>query len=149
MGLKSKKITLNNLLFNDIKIGQVFSFEVFVDKAMVHSFVKLTGDRNPLHSNGVYAKKTEFGQPIVHGMLLSSFFSTLVGMLCPGKNALYLSQDLRFKNPLKFGSKIVVLGTVSAKYSASKIMDIETIIKNKKGVSIVEGMARVKVRSEL
>ncbi len=148
MGSISAKIIPNNLSFNDIKIGQAFYFEVFVDKTMARTFAKLTGDKNPLHMNDNYAQKTEFGQPIVHGMLLGSFFSTLVGMLCPGKNALYLSQDLRFKNPLKFGRAVIVAGVVVAKYDATQIMDVKTTIKDKKGTTIVDGLAKVKVRHE-
>lgn len=149
MGLTLKKITPNNLSFNDIKIGQVFSFNVLINKAMSQNFAKLTGDKNPLHLDNVYAKKTEFGYPIAHGMLLGSFFSTLVGMFCPGKSALYLSQDLKFKKPLKFGSMVTVAGVVSAKYNNTKILDIKTTIKDKNGIAIVDGLARVKVRQEI
>lgn len=148
MGLVSIKIVPNNLSFDDIKVGQVFSFELVVGKAMVHNFAELTGDKNPLHVDDNYARETEFGEPIVHGMLLGGFFSTLVGMLCPGKNALYLSQDLRFKNPLRFGNTVIVAGVVVAKYDATKIIDIKTTIKDKKGVVIVDGLATVKVRHE-
>ncbi len=119
-----------------------------MDKALARSFAKLTGDKNPLHLDYGYARKTEFGEPIVHGMLLGSFFSTLVGMLCPGQNALYLSQDLRFKNPLKFGHTIVIAGVVAAKYDATKIIDVKTTIKDEKGTIIVDGLAKVKVRHE-
>ena len=146
MGSISTKIIPNNLSFNDIKVGQAFSFEVFVDKALTRNFAELTGDKNPLHWNDGYARKTEFGEPVAHGMLLGSFFSTLVGMLCPGKNALYLSQDLRFKNPLKFGSMVVVAGVVAAKYNAFKIINIKTTVKDKQGIIIVDGLAKVKVR---
>ncbi len=148
MGSILTKIVPNNLSFNDIKIGQVFSFKVLVDKALVRSFAKLTGDKNPLHLDNSYAQRTEFGEPIAHGMLLGGFFSTLVGMLCPGKNALYLSQNLRFRNPLKFGSTVVVTGVVATKYDAVKIVDIKTTIKNKQGTIIVDGLAKVKVRCE-
>ena len=144
----SAKIIPNNLSFNDIKVGRVFSFEVFVDKALARSFAKLTGDKNPLHLDEDYARKTEFGQTIVHGMLLGSFFSTLVGMLCPGQNALYLSQDLRFRNPLKFGQTVNVAGVVTAKYDTAKIIDIRTTIKDKNGTVIINGLAKVKVRNE-
>lgn len=148
MGSIAAKIIPNNLSFNDIKIGQVFSFEVVVDKAMARGFAKLTGDKNQLHLDEGYAQKTEFGEPIAQGMLLGSFFSTLVGMLCPGKNALYLSQALRFRNPLKFGQTVIVAGVVVAKYNATKIIDIKTTVKDKQSAIIVDGLAKVKVRHE-
>ena len=49
--------------------------------------------------NEEYAKSTKFQSKVVHGMLLASFLSRMVGMYLPGKHALYSSQSLEFHNP--------------------------------------------------
>jgi len=85
--------------FNDISIGLKKEFRVRITESIVEDFAKLSGDYNPLHMDQNYAKSTEFSNRIAHGMLLSSFFSQLVGMYIPGKNGLYFSQTLNFKNP--------------------------------------------------
>jgi len=140
------EITLHDLVYADIKIGDTFSFKRFIDEKMIDTFADLTSDYNPLHVDHQYAKNTEFGGRIAHGMLIGSLFSTLVGMVCPGKRALYLSQDLRFRNPLRPGNTVEVFGTVIEKFDALKVIEIQTTVKDKNGSLIVDGVAKVKIR---
>lgn len=141
MGLK-----LNKLNYEDIRVGDIFSFEKLVDSGLVNAFADLSEDKNPLHVDESYAKRTEFGGRIVHGMLLGSFFSALVGMLCPGEKSLYLSQTLSFRKPIKLNTKVTVEGRVTAKSDATKIIELETSIKDEKGSVAVSGIANIKVR---
>jgi len=143
---KNEKLKLNDLDFEAIKVGDSFSFERFVDSIMIDTFAELTSDYNPLHTDHNYAKDTEFGGRIAHGMLVGSFFSTLVGMLCPGKKCLYLSQNLSFKNPLKPDSSVTVTGTIIGKSDSVKIVEIKTIVKSEDGSVIISGDAKVKIR---
>lgn len=136
----------NQLKYGDINIGDVFSFERKMDETLVNEFAKLTGDYNPLHTDEKYAKGTEFSGRIVHGMLAGSLFSALVGMLCPGERALYLSQNVRFRNSLPLGALVVIEGKVISKFDAAKIIDLATVVRNKNGKIFVEGTAKVKVR---
>ncbi len=139
-------MNLSKLNYEDIKIGDVFSFDRMITEGDVAKFAELTGDRSLLHMDEGYASVAEFGGRIAHGMLLGSLFSTLVGMMIPGERALYLSQDLKFKNPLKFPAKIFVSGEVVNKSDAARMIDIKTIIKDGKDMILVEGNAKVKVR---
>lgn len=134
------------LNYKDIKIGDEFSFEHFIDEDAVNKFAALTGDFNPLHVDQKYAEKTEFGGRISHGMLLASLFSTLVGMHLPGERALYISQDSRFRSPLPLNTKVKVEGKVTARFDALSMIELQTIIKDEKGKVVVDGVARVKVR---
>jgi acyl dehydratase len=93
-----------------------------------------------------YAKKTKFGKRVCHGMLLASFFSKLVGMYLPGKNALYFSQNLNFVGPCFIGDKIIVKGEIIDKSESTKMIKIKTTIKNIEGKLLVEGIAQVLVR---
>ena len=93
-----------------------------------------------------FAKKSKFGKRVCHGMLLSSFFSRLVGMYLPGKNALYFSQNLNFVEPCFLGDKIIVKGEVIDKSEATRMIKIKTTIKNIEGKLLIEGNAQVLVR---
>ena len=140
---------MNNPLeysFNEINIGLEHHFDVIIDKKLEEDFAKISGDFNPLHMNEQYAKKTKFGKRVCHGMLLASFFSRLVGMYLPGKNALYFSQNLNFVEPCFIGDIVIVKGKVMNKSEATKMIKIETTIKNNTGKLLVEGIAQVLVR---
>ena len=140
---------MNNPLeysFNEIKIGLEHHFEISIDEKLEGDFAKISGDFNPLHMDEQYAKKTKFGKRVCHGMLLASFFSKLVGMYLPGKNALYFSQNLNFVGPCFIGDKIIVKGEIIDKSEATKMIKIKTTIKNIEGKLLVEGIAQVLVR---
>jgi len=140
---------MNNPLeysFDEIKVGLIHNFEVIIDEEIIKKFANISGDFNPLHMDEQYAKETKFGKRVVHGMLLASFFSRLVGMYLPGKNALYFSQNLNFVEPCFIGDKVTVQGEIVDKSEATKIIKLKTSIKNKEGKSLVEGTSQVMIR---
>lgn len=142
------ELKLNKLSYADIKIGDVFSFERVVDTDLVRKFAEVSGDFSPLHVDAEYGKAAQFGGNIAHGMLLGSFFSAIVGMLCPGEKALYLSQSLNFKKSLSVGENVKISGKVSAKYDSLRVIEIEMSANNSAGEVLVDGLAKVLVREE-
>ena len=129
----------------DIEIGQKKSFEVIITETMLDNFAKLSGDKNPLHMDENYAKSNNFKTRVCHGMLLASFFSRLVGMYIPGKNALYFSQSLKFQHPCFVNDRIEIHGEVIDKSLATKIITLKTTISKDKR-QIVDGIGKVMVR---
>ncbi|PBO85623.1 MAG: enoyl-CoA hydratase [Thaumarchaeota archaeon] len=136
----------NELSFDDIFIGQKESFSKKITESMVDEFSNFSGDLNPLHMNDEYAVSSTYGKRIVHGMLLASFFSQLIGMKLPGKNALYFSQTLNFRSPCYIDDKIQVIGKVTEKSSSTRIISISTSILNESGTCLIDGVAKVIVR---
>jgi len=67
----------------------------------VNAFADICGDNNPLHIDPSFAVKTQFKGTIVHGILVSSLFSTLFGRAING--SIYVSQTLSFKRPVHVG----------------------------------------------
>lgn len=136
----------NELSFDDISIGQKESFSKKITESLLDEFSKFSGDFNPLHMDNEFAKSSTFGKRIVHGMLLASFFSHLIGMKLPGKNALYFSQTLNFRSPCFIDDEIKVEGEVIDKSNSTKIIIISTSIFNNNGICLVDGIAKVIVR---
>lgn len=137
-------MTSRDLSFSDINIGDVASFCRTWGEREVQSFADLSGDMNPLHMDESYAGTTIFKHRLVHGMLVGSMCSALVGMYLPGKRCLYLKQDLSFKKPVFVGDTTEIIGTVISKSESTKIVSI--LIRIKKGEDIViEGNAHVQV----
>ncbi len=133
----------NSLSFKEISIRQLEEFEVKISNTIVDDFAKISGDFNPLHLDDEFASKTTFGKRIVHGMLLASFFSRLVGMKIPGKNGIYFSQSLNFRKPCFIGDVIKVVGTVIDKSESTKIVTLKTEVFNQNNECLVDGESKV------
>jgi 3-hydroxybutyryl-CoA dehydratase len=138
--------TLNELSYDDISIGQRESFMIIITASMVEKFSNLSGDLNPLHMDNEFAESSSFKKRIVHGMLLASFFSQLIGMKLPGKNALYFSQTLNFRSPCYIDDKIEIIGEVIEKSDSTKIITISTSIFNKSKTCLIDGIAKIIVK---
>ncbi len=136
------------LCLKDIRVGNAYAFSRTITDEDVHAFAALTGDENPLHCDTAFAARTQFRQRIVHGMLAGSLFSTLVGMYCPGRTGLYLSQTLEFRGPIFPGELLTIMGTILEKHESTSLLLIKTEIL--KGIVVaVSGEARVKVNDAL
>ena len=138
----------SELTFDQIEIGLTKEFHVNITQSLVDDFAKISGDFSPIHMNDEFAKSTKFGKKIVHGMLLASLLSRMVGMYLPGKYALYSSQTLEFHNPCFIGDKILVSSVVNDKSESTKIIKIESNITNMKNDLLLHGEGRIIVRND-
>jgi len=134
-------------IYDEILLGETASFTVTIDAALVETFSKLSGDKNPLHMDASYAQTaTPTHQRIAHGMIVGALFSRLVGMHLPGKYALYLSQTMRFQNPILLNTEIVIAGKVEHKTDAHRTITIRTTAEDiATGKLLVSGEAMVQL----
>jgi 3-hydroxybutyryl-CoA dehydratase len=98
--------------FEDLSIGMAGEYGRLIGQPEVAAFAELSGDFNPLHFSREFAHSTIFKEPIVHGMLTAALISTVLGSVMPGPGCIYVSQDLRFKSPVKAGDFVMSRATV-------------------------------------
>ena len=55
------------------KVGDEVKVRRFVTVEDVNAFAQLTGDTNPIHLDEHFAKKTELGRLVVHGVILNGY----------------------------------------------------------------------------
>ena len=139
----------NSFNFQQIEIGQTVEFDQIISESMIDKFAEISGDYNQMHINNEYSKNAGFEGRIAHGILLGAFFSRLVGMYLPGKNALYFSQSLKFISPCYPNDLVTISGKVIKKSTSTKMITIETKITKKPDVKIVIGEAKVIVRDDM
>jgi len=97
----------NGVFFEDLNVGQEASLSNTVSGANIVAFAEISGDRNPVHLDADYAATTMFKERIAHGMLSAAYISAVFGMKLPGPGAIYMSQTLKFKAPVKIGDTVV------------------------------------------
>lgn len=98
--------------FEDLTVGMSASVSRTVSEADILMFAGVSGDTNPVHLDQEFAASTMFGGRIAHGMLSAGLISAVFGTRLPGPGCIYLSQNLKFKAPVKIGDTVVARVTV-------------------------------------
>ena len=92
--------------FEDLAVGQEASMSRAVSEADIVAYAALSGDYNPVHIDPEYAAGTIFKERIAHGILSAGYISALFGMQLPGPGAIYISQTLNFRGPVKIDDHV-------------------------------------------
>jgi acyl dehydratase len=104
----SEKVT-----FPDRKPNHQVTYHTREDQALTY---RLSGDRNPLHSDPSFAKAGGFEKPILHGLCTYGFTGrALLHALCGGDPKRFKSMDGRFSKPVIPGDTLTVSMWVDGK----------------------------------
>lgn len=84
----------------------VVSYTTTRDQALLY---RLSGDRNPLHSDPSFARAAGFDTPILHGLCTYGFTGrALLQTLCGGDPARFRSMEGRFSSPVFPGDELTI-----------------------------------------
>lgn len=132
------------LFLEDLSVGQSALLVRAVTEADIVAFAAVTGDTNPVHLDADYAATTSFGERIAHGMLSAGHISAVLGTVLPGPGAVYLSQTLAFKRPVKIGAEVTAKVTITAIDQAKGRVTLATVCQVQ-GKTVIDGEAVVVV----
>jgi 3-hydroxybutyryl-CoA dehydratase len=96
----------------DLTVGMSATFAKTITEADIELFAGTSGDKNAVHLNEDFARTTQFKGRIAHGMLTASVISAAIAGRLPGPGTIYLSQNLRFKAPVRPGDTVHATVTV-------------------------------------
>jgi 3-hydroxybutyryl-CoA dehydratase len=132
--------------FEDLKVGMTASFAKTIGETDITLFAGISGDTNPMHLDEEYASGTMFKGRIAHGMLTGALISAVLGTRLPGPGAIYVSQSLRFKAPVRAGDTVRAKVEVTGLDPAKKRVTLNTSC-SVRGKTVVEGEAVLMVPS--
>jgi 3-hydroxybutyryl-CoA dehydratase len=133
---------LQGLYFEDLSVGQSAELTRTASDEVIREFAALTGDRNPVHLDEAFAARTSFGGRVAHGMLAAAYISAVVGTKLPGPGAVYLTQSLRFRRPVRLGDEVTARATVKALDARKGHVTLATVC-SVGGRAVVDGEAVV------
>ncbi len=139
-------MSVNGYFFEDLVVGQTATYGKTVTDADVVLFAGVSGDTNPVHLNEEAARETMFKGRIAHGMLSAGFISTIFGTKLPGPGTIYLSQNLRFKAPVRIGDTVIAKVEVIELIPEKKRANFKTTCSVGNTV-VIDGEATVMVPS--
>ncbi len=135
---------IGTIYLEDLSVGLSRTLSKSFHDAELRAFAELSEDRNPLHLDDDYAKDTLFEGRIVHGMLVASLFSAIIGERLPGHGTIYMGQNLKFMAPVRPGDLVTAVVTVKSINTEKSRASLECIASVGDTV-VIEGEALVKV----
>ncbi|AXS39444.1 MaoC family dehydratase [Breoghania sp. L-A4] len=135
---------LRTLYYEDLSVGMSETLSKTVLSSDVVGFAEVSGDRNPVHLSEHFAATTPFRTRIAHGLYTASLISAVLGTRLPGPGAIYLSQTLNFKAPVRIGDVVTVTVTIAELIDRGRRAKLACVCKVGDTV-VLEGEAVVKV----
>ena len=129
-----KNFKVNDRFFEKIKIQQKHLFY----------FKKITGDKNPIHIKKSFAQKFGYSEPVVYGLLTSSFLSKIIGNKIPGPGALWTNCNLSFKKPVFLNDEITIEARLAHISNSTSMIKLIFIVRNQNNEIVLEGDSDVK-----
>jgi len=119
--------------------GRSASLTVEVTEAAVAEFVRLSGDDAPFHTDPAAARAAGFRGRLVHGALLGSFVSRLVGTILPGPRSVLQRMDLTFRRPVVAPAALELKATVKQVSPAVRSVRMAIEVRDGTGALVASG----------
>lgn len=125
-------------------VGDRASYKKVFTQEDIENFAALTGDRNRLHTDPEFSKRGLFRRPVVHGVLVGSLISTVMGMFLPGSGTVFQGEDIHFLHPVYPGEEITaeVIFQDCLEKENYYIGTFRGVCKNQDQVTVAEAVCR-------
>ena len=123
----------------EIKVGDTAKRSMLVTDEQVDLFARLSGDRNPLHFDEDFARKTKFGRRVVHGGVTAAILNALVAEDLPGPGSVFMEQHLKYTAPVHPGDTITADLVVLKVREDKPIYTVAVRVVRQDGVWVLEG----------
>lgn len=131
--------------FNELNVGDKGQITKTITKEDVEKFIEICGDINPIHVDDEFCSKTKLKTKIVHGILVSSLISTLVGTKVPGPGSVWLDQTLKFLSPARINDTITATSEILVKIEDKQQVVVRTTCTNQRKEVVIEGVGLHKI----
>lgn len=110
----------------------------------ISSFAELTLDDNGMHMDPEMARQGIFRRPVVHGVLVSSLISSVMGTKLPGHGAVLQAQDISYSAPVYPGDTVTAEVTLTDAEERPKyyIATLTGICTNQDGIEVARATSK-------
>ncbi len=129
---------------DSIRPGDQASIDHVFTSDDVAAFARLSGDDNPIHLDADAARAAGFEREVVHGVLVTSLVSRLLGTRLPGPGAILLGQQLRYRRPVYPGDRLLATVEVTSVREDKPVVVLRAWVESDEVV--LDGEATVLVR---
>jgi acyl dehydratase len=126
---------------DEIRVGDSYAESVGFTTDRVDAFSALTGDFTGVHVEGGLPAQWGYSGRIVHGFLVSSFFSRILGTELPGAGAVIGSVSFQFHAPVYVGETVNFGVEVKRVLAPLRSVQLDMKVHNRAGARCVSGKA--------
>ncbi len=119
--------------FDEMHVGQTFTFRRTFTEGDVALFCGVTGDYNPYHQDETFARESWYGRLTIPGLLTGSMLTHIGGLLG------FLATEMSFEYlaPVFVGDTITCTVTIAEKYDEKCQVKATTTFVNQEGVRVL------------
>ena len=134
-----------------LKVGDMLpNISKCVQREQLVKYSEVSGDKNPIHLSDDFAKTTQFGGIIAHGMLTLAFVSELMTNAFGPDWLRSGCLKVRFKGAAYLGDRLLVSGEISQVESSGEITNLTCsvsveVCRNEQSVDILNGTGKLTV----
>jgi len=136
---------VEGIKFSKLKVGDKGEITKIITEEDVKKFVEICGDVNPIHVDDEFTRNTPLKTKIVHGILVSSLISAVVGTKVPGPGSVWLDQSLKFLKPVRINDTITAISEIMVKIEERQHVIVRTTCKNQNNEIVIEGFGTHKI----
>ncbi len=132
------------IIKNRCRVGDSASITKTFTQEDLQTFAELTLDDNGMHTDPGMSRKGLFRRPVVHGVLVGSLISTVMGTKLPGSGTVLQSEDMEFLNPVYPGETVTAEVTLVGieEHERYYIASLEGTCRNQDDVTVVKAACR-------
>jgi len=131
--------------FSELEVGMKGEYSKKITQDDLDKFISICNDINPIHVDSEFAKNAKFKDKIVHGILVSSLISTVVGTKMPGPGSVWLDQSLKFLLPVHVNDTITSTSEILVKIPERQQVIVRTTCVNQNNEVVIEGTGLHKI----
>lgn len=125
------------------KLDETFEENFIVSTETYEDFIKLSKDRNPLHTNEQFAISKGFKGKVMHGNILNGFLSYFIGECLNTKNVIIHSQEIQYKNAVYLNDELLFNATVNGIYEAVNAVEFKFEFRNADSRVVAKGKFQI------
>lgn len=135
---------------DELNTGDCYVLTKTLTEDMVCDFADFSGDVNPVHMDDAFCYAHGLQSRVVHGMLVLSFLSTLIGVYLPGEGSVWMSQSIDFIAPVRIGDTVDIAAEITEISAANalgvNIITLKIRIRNQHAQLVAKGSVKVTIK---
>ena len=105
--------------------GMSFGWKFSFSDSDMKMFINLSSDDSPIHTDHKFCQDRGFKSPLLHGALITTQLSRLVGKELPDKKAMTVGFNIEFFNPAYVDEDLEFYAELLYKSEATRVIELK------------------------